>query len=216
MKLGYHKLNTKEGFLLDKLPPNVSSELKPIVEKIKNNFPKSTPINHTLAGHIDKEYSIKIPLLSTQYIKNLIGTYHSHNPQYLNSLTSPILEYNGDAWINFQKKYEYNPMHNHSGVFSYVIWYQIPFYREDEIKQGAGKKEDVENFNSCFQFNYIDNNNTIESTTIPIDKTWEKVIAIFPSTLNHQVFPFYTSDDYRITISGNIHLKKLINKRGTS
>jgi hypothetical protein len=45
----------------------------------------------------------------------------------------------GDAWVNFQEKYEYNPIHLHDGVFSYVIWYQIPFYKEDEIKYGAGK-----------------------------------------------------------------------------
>ena len=27
---------------------------------------------------------------------------------------------------------------------------------------------------------------------------------MFPSYVQHEVFPFYTSDDYRITISGNV------------
>ena len=30
---------------------------------------------------------------------------------------------------------------------------------------------------------------------------------MFPAGLNPVVYPFYTSDDYRITISGNVHGK---------
>jgi hypothetical protein len=32
-------------------------------------------------------------------------------------------------------------------------------------------------------------------------------MAMFPSSLNHEVYPFYTSDDFRITIAGNIMLE---------
>ena len=38
-------------------------------------------------------------------------------------------------------------------------------------------------------------------------KSDEKKIIMFPAGLNHVVYPFYTSDDYRITISGNVHGK---------
>ena len=40
-----------------------------------------------------------------------------------------------------------------------------------------------------------------------ICKSDEKKIIMFPAGLNHVVYPFYTSDDYRITISGNVHGK---------
>jgi len=29
-------------------------------------------------------------------------------------------------WVNFQKKHEFNPPHDHGGVYSFVIWMQIP------------------------------------------------------------------------------------------
>jgi hypothetical protein len=49
-----------------------------------------------------------------------------------------------NTWINYQKKTEYNPVHHHSGVYSYVIWYQIPYYLKDE-QQLYNKKFDEDN-----------------------------------------------------------------------
>jgi hypothetical protein len=39
---------------------------------------------------------------------------------------------------------------------------------------------------------------------VPVDKTFEGKMLFFPATLSHSVNPFYTSDDYRISIAGNI------------
>ena len=33
-------------------------------------------------------------------------------------------------------------------------------------------------------------------------------MAFFPAKLNHTVNPFYTSDEYRISISGNVFLRE--------
>jgi hypothetical protein len=33
-------------------------------------------------------------------------------------------------------------------------------------------------------------------------------VLFFPSDLNHQVYPFYGTDEERITVSGNIFMKK--------
>ena len=43
----------------------------------------------------------------------------------------------------------------------------------------------------------------IDHIVFNVDKSFEGKILMFPSYMQHQVFPFYTSDDYRITISGN-------------
>jgi hypothetical protein len=40
-----------------------------------------------------------------------------------------------------------------------------------------------------------------------VDNTWEGKMALFPADLNHIVYPFYTSEDYRISISGNVGFK---------
>ena len=44
----------------------------------------------------------------------------------------------------------------------------------------------------------------IVDNTLPIDKTWEGTMILFKSNLKHQVDPIFTSDDYRISISGNL------------
>jgi hypothetical protein len=209
---GYTSLTGFMGYLLLKLPQDVLDEIKISVDKIQSNFLTAIPNNNALAGQIKKEYLTKLSNTTTQYIKFAAEQYHKSNPLYLQSIwgtttTSPPLTYDGEAWINFQEKYEYNPIHHHSGVFSYVIWYQIPFYKQNEQEYGAGKYKDPNMVvNGEFQFTFS-NGQHLSNYPLGIDKTMEGYMAIFPSSLDHSVHPFYTSDDYRISISGNLHLE---------
>lgn len=202
---GYYPLGNKDGYLLLNLPQEEMLELKNMVDYVQNNFSTSIPYNNSLAGHINHEYESKLPLAVTNYIKHSVDMYCVNNPGYLRSQNINRLSYDGDCWINFQKKYEYNPIHHHNGAFSFVIWYQIPYYKENEIKYGAGRLE-KSNVNGSFLFIYPQEN-LVGINVLDIDKTKEGYMAIFPSKLQHMVNPFYTSDDYRITISGNIHPK---------
>lgn len=205
---GYTHLAGNTGYLLLKVPQDILGEVKISVGEIQNDFTKAIPYNSQLAGQIDKEYLTKFNHKATQYIKWAVEQYCSIYPNYINSIVKhPVLEYEGDVWVNFQEKYEYNPIHSHSGVFSYVIWYQIPFYKEDEIKYGAGKGKNVNNSNNGdFSFVYY-NGKCLVNHNLGIDKKMEGYMAVFPSSLCHAVYPFYTSDDYRITLSGNIFLQ---------
>ena len=40
---------------------------------------------------------------------------------------------------------------------------------------------------------------------IDVDKSFEGKMLVFPSKLQHLVYPFYTSDEHRITVSGNVN-----------
>ena len=100
-------------------------------------------------------------------------------------------------WINYHKKHEFIPTHRHLGVFSYTIWINIPYDSEDEIKQGH-------DYASCFQFHYIDILGGTRKVTIKLNKNDAGRMLFFPSLLLHQVYPFYTSDETRISISGNL------------
>ena len=42
-----------------------------------------------------------------------------------------------------------------------------------------------------------------------VDKTYEKKAFIFPAALQHSVYPFYGTDEYRITVSGNLAFTKV-------
>ena len=208
---GYTHLVGNTGYLLLKVPQDILNEIKISVDDIQKDFTQAISVNDKLAGHIDKEFRINLNHKATQYIKWTVGEYNKLDPSYLIDIGKlfggePILRYNRETWVNFQGKYEYNPMHTHNGVFSFVIWYQIPFYKENEVKHGPGKGNGGGNLNGEFEFIFYDGE-VIRNKPLGIDKTMEGYMAIFPSSLYHAVYPFYTSDDYRITISGNIFLQ---------
>ena len=58
----------------------------------------------------------------------------------------------------------------------------------------------------CFQFNYQNILGDCQTWQYELDKTWEGHMLLFPSKLQHAVYPFYTSDEDRITVAGNIIL----------
>ena len=128
-----------------------------------------------------------------KHILSLIDVYKKQfmfDPADTRTLTK-FLPFGFDKpWINYQKKFEFVPNHYHEGVFSYTIWMDIPFKKEGTF---AGN----------FEFTY----NSIEGVTRNqiIEPTAGKMI-LFPSRIFHQVYPFYTSDEYRISISGNVNL----------
>ena len=69
---------------------------------------------------------------------------------------------------------------------------RFPHMKENEIRAGH------------FCFLLTNEMGQITDHVIPADKEWEGKMALFPANMNHQVYPFYTSDEYRVSISGNI------------
>lgn len=115
---------------------------------------------------------------------------------------TPALE---SLQVNFQKKCEFNPLHTHKGLFSFVIWMYIPYEYEDELKNEIAQSN-VSTAVGNFQFVYSTSNGLMPYTVF-MNRNIEKHCALFPSNLAHQVYPFYTSDDTRISIAGNIYFK---------
>ena len=183
-----------------------TEELQPIVneiDKIQNNFSGAIDINKGLAGNIKREYLLKE---CKSHLENLLCPLvdaHQSNYAYLsqiNFLTKPApIKLNG-IWVNFQKKHEFNPIHNHTGVLSFVLWIKLPYNIEDEYAMFPNS-----NVQAAATFNFVYSNalGSIDTHKIPADKTYEGDVILFPAKLNHCVYPFYTSDEYRISVSGN-------------
>lgn len=100
------------------------------------------------------------------------------------------------AWINIQEKTEFIPNHSHDGIASYVLWIKIPYLPNEE--------EQIGNHVSSFAFSYNTTIGSLRTRMLKIDQECEGVIMMFPSRLQHCVYPFYTTDEKRISISGNI------------
>jgi hypothetical protein len=175
---------------------------------------KSTQWNSELAGNIKEEYSLHkyIPkfenfiisqIKESPYLSKYINNYHV--------LTNPLPLCLANFWVNFQKKHEFNPLHKHTGLLSFVLFMKIPFLIEEEKKLGPGALSN-ENIPACLSFVFPSAEiGGIETIKLEVDRNWEKKGVMFKADLNHVVNPFF-SDGTRITISGNILLNSNTSK----
>ena len=194
-------------YLLATVPPHITEKLDVIV-----NQKHTIKANYDLAGNIKNEFMIPDakpiiwPLLDV-LIKQWAEKYPPEFATYgamSNQSKFKMMLFN--TWVNFQKKHEFNPIHTHDGVFSFVIWHKVPFKMEDERARLPNISEP--DFRAgMFAFFFSDPSGRITQEALPVDNSWEGKVALFPASLNHCVYPFYTSDEYRVSISGNIGFK---------
>ena len=210
------------GFIQDQVPQEIIDSL---IDCITVNFTEKDDKRHTLAGHLRYEYGILSarPFLEP-YIRHMCMEYMDAFQYDFRGVVTAYAEYHNDAmagnqpavvekslvlddiWVNFQQKHEFNPIHTHSGLFSFVIWLKIPFDNEVENGPESLGAPSGDPTNGYFVFYYNDSLGRLHNFNIPADKSYNGTIILFPSLLSHSVNPFYTSDGKRITISGNVFL----------
>lgn len=185
-----------QNFILVNAPEQVMSEIKEQVNGILSGTKSAMLFNTRLAGQIKGEFGLEFSDASKQLIEFLGAEYIKKNKMVIEQ---PVKFQ--EAWMNLQVKHEYNPLHDHSGVLSWVIWVNIPYDLEEELKTFPNaKNQDA----SMFSFVYTNVLGEISTFNLRIDKSWEGRMAIFPAKMKHMVSPFYTSDGIRISVAGNL------------
>jgi hypothetical protein len=106
-------------------------------------------------------------------------------------------------WVNFQKENEFNPLHDHGGVFSFVVWVKIPTDWKEQHALPISANSNLPKA-SDFEFQYTTMLGDYNTYSYSLDKKSEGSMLFFPSNLYHQVYPFYNCDKERVSISGNI------------
>lgn len=177
------------------LPPPVVDYLNGLADDVMSSPDKFVPHNANLAGHLSGEYWLDFNDEFRDLLTGIGQEFYRVNglPPKTLKLTS--------SWINFQRKHEFNPTHNHDGHLSFVIWLRIPYRLEDEINifpQARGQRT------SKFEFAYNSILGQPCTRELDVDQNWQGRMCVFPSPLPHAVYPFYTSDGVRISISGNL------------
>ena len=188
------------------IPLNIYEALNKEIVDIHIDDSNTLKMNKILAGQITKEYQItqSRPLLDP-FLEEMGRAYQKEwnyypkeNPNN-NKLTVE------SVWVNMQKKLEVNPLHNHDGTLSFVAWLYVPFKLEDERNMENVKNSRTMELASTFQFVYTNVLGTIANCPMFVESGWEGRIVMFPAKLLHIVYPFQTSDDYRISIAGNLY-----------
>ena len=112
-------------------------------------------------------------------------------------------EWNMDmAWINFQKRYEYNPPHNHPCDLSFVAYLNVP----DEIRQEQKKLgESGRTAKQAPGVIYFDYGEQLPFSVKSMGRFPENGdLFLFPGWLKHHVHAFKSNVE-RISASGNIN-----------
>ena len=168
--------------------------------------------NSSLAGNITGSYNLMDR--GDWFLMNVISPLiNCYKHEFGNSLQQSIPTSNGHPlclsrwWVNYQKQNEFNPIHKHTGVYSFVIWMKLPkdigYKKQNRIKISKNS-----NFPSVSAFAFLYNNilGDIQDHPFHLEPEDEGRMLLFPSQLRHVVYPFYNCDEERISVSGNIAL----------
>tara|TARA_R100000656_G_scaffold40270_2_gene33661 strand:+ start:3064 stop:3822 length:759 start_codon:yes stop_codon:yes gene_type:complete len=157
-----------------------------------------------LAGHVDDEYALDIK-----------KTFKVIAP-YINSYCRGYIDFTGQklcdkfkmvsAWVNYMKRHEFNPPHNHAADLSCVLFTQVPEELIEENKNhesrgcGKGKLTGQGPGGISFSTTYTTDKYNIQSRCFfPVRGN----LFVFPASLVHWVYPFQKAAGERISVSGN-------------
>ena len=180
------------------LPMQIIDEINSSYDEGRNQL---KPFNTELAGKIKEEH-LSNDLLSQSTKIAFVNCF----AEYIRHIQKPFWGLSlGNAWINEMKAGEYNPLHYHSGVYSFVIWMKIPFKWEEQNKKDIARKSNSPSI-ALFQYAYQNILGELAFHRYESSPEDEGIMLFFPSQLNHLVYPFYDCDEDRISVSGNIGL----------
>ena len=164
-----------------------------------------------LAGRIKKQTHLDDVISDTVKVQilNHCSTFYEKTAYQKIPLESMVLD---SIWSNIQEAREFNPVHQHTGNFSFVI-----YTRNDLEDLSVEEMQDNEYDNKIVDYDnqkplagmielfYGEGNwmNWTSFTHVP--KRGD--ILIFPSWLRHTVYAHYEAGKIRISVAGNVSFK---------
>lgn len=198
-----YDLHYDTGFVQSTIPEKFRQSILNEIERIQET--KEHPYNNGLVGVIKNEHGMKDLTTNQEFVEWLVALAKAYDNHYddvherrkdLGGGLKPRKEF----WVNYQNKHEYNPVHTHSGYYSFVIWVKVPY----DIKEEKELYRDARSLDGVCNFSFVYMTDTITTYPIDVDKSYEWEIVLFPSWRAHTVTPFMTSDEPRISIAGNL------------
>jgi len=167
-----------------------------------------------LAGRVDEQILIE-DLVSDECKDHIL----SHVMTVIDNCSLAIprehLEING-LWVNISNNAEFNPIHSHDGLFSFV------FYTKNTVKQ-ADAIDNKFDSDTTPPNGGVYNNGAVQPLAGHIELHYGETqflnwstfshfplqgdLLVFPSWLRHSVYPFYCGGE-RISVAGNIRFKQ--------
>ena len=171
---------------------------KKLLSEAEQSKQEALKFNHKLAGVIKEEYTYRNKEMFLPEISQVLGVYDQAYQKFKNKPYDEKPEYLlNELWVNFMKKNEFNPPHDHADQLSFVIFLDVPEEIHKEQKEYKGQSGGP----GSLSFWYGEGNR--QAITYQGIRPNNGDMFIFPSWVKHYVAPFY-SDVTRISVSGNV------------
>ena len=194
---------------IGKVGENVLQELDARIEETggKPEFDASGQ----LAGRIKKQTHLDDVISDTVKVQilNHCSTFYEKTAGVKIPLEAIHLD---SIWSNIQEAREYNPIHQHTGNFSFVIYTRndledlsVEELQDNEYDNKIVDYENQKPLAGLIELFYGEGNwmNWTSFTHVP--KRGD--ILIFPSWLRHTVYAHYETGKIRISVAGNVSFK---------
>ena len=180
-----------------KFPDYITKKLLREGKQAKDSY------NHALAGHLNHQYLYPQSVQEWFYkeIELVISSYRHQHCKY-HGIQNLNVEFRAhDLWVNFMKPGDFNPVHTHSGDYSFVYFLDVPnkLIKERDDFKGTGGGP------GCLNFEYGLQQRPKWCTTGVVIKPETGDFYMFPALLQHWVAPF-KSNCTRISVSGNLSI----------
>ena len=196
-------------YLYKKLEKKYVDYLWKIIKKGKK---QKEEYKHRLAGNVSNSFGI---VDEKQYFFNEICVPMIQKFREVNGGEDPVRNFVTlnpncrlflhEFWANYQYKHEFNPTHWHGGLYSFVIWMKIPYSWEEQIQLPQFQTTKVNDRKAgMFEFEYSDTRGETRSLSYQLSPDFEGCMCFFPAWMRHAVYPFFGTDEERVSISGNI------------
>ena len=195
---------------IDKIDENIIKELDVRIEEAggKPEFDASGQ----LAGRIKKQTHLDEVISDTtrnvilNHCKNFFEQTSGGQELPMSAMTLDSI------WSNIQEAREYNPIHQHTGNFSFVIYTRndLEDLSVEEIQDNEYDNKVVDYDNQrplagLIELFYGEGNWMNWTSYQHIPKRGD--ILIFPSWLRHTVYAHYEAGKIRISVAGNVSLR---------
>lgn len=155
-----------------------------------------------LVGSSDSQlalYSKEFPRRKNRVPLQLLEMFNHNLDQHLTGIFGEIPWLNEAMWVNYMRPNDFQPIHHHTGTYSYVWYIDVPpsIYSEEDAPYG--------------QIHFV-TSSRYSPHQVDILKIQPQTgdLLIFDSSHTHVVYP-YRADVERISIAGNIIHANLVN-----
>ena len=110
-------------------------------------------------------------------------------------------------WGRLSEDGDYQSIHEHQGVFTFVVWLRIPYNGQKVRQIQPGFRPEAGDF--CLV--YPDTCGSLQKKSWVLSEQAEGKMLFFPSDMNHIVYPHYKSTEtYRVSLAGDIVLNSIM------